>query len=185
MGTARGSILARKTGGAAPAVALVLWQMGSAAGQAPEMQFAQLPNGVRDYAKTVRQSCKALDPTFKAYDAMQGITASDLGGAPALFVDAEQLCNSWMKGANCSNRGCDLKIWKNTGQRSWKKIFDEHLYRKFISLGEDNRFRLMAVSVFAGSPHCGPVWGKDYTSGQSCDALVHYQNNHWVWKKIK
>ena len=118
---------------------------------------------------------------------MQGITAVELAGDSSrdLMVDAEHLCNSWMKGANCTNRGCDLKIWKQVGQQSWRKVFDEHLHRKFISLSENGRFRSMSISVYAGDPHCQPVPGKNYTSGQSCDVTVDYRNGRWVWKKIR
>ena len=90
-----------------------------------------------------------------------------------------------MTGANCSNRGCDLQIWKQLGQGSWRKIFDEHLHRNFISISEQGRLRLMAVSVYAGSPHCAPGLGRNYTSGQSCDALVRYRNGSWIWEKIR
>jgi hypothetical protein len=172
---------------AASVVWLIFWQINVAAAQPPELHFRQLPNDVRTYVEDVRKSCTALDPSSKPYDAMQGISVIDLDGDGSrdLLVDAEQVCNSWLKGGNCSNRGCDLKIWKQTGRHGWRKIFDEHLYRKFISLSEDRQIRLMAVSVYAGDPHCEPVSGKEYTAGQSCDALIFYADKTWRWEKIE
>ena len=175
-------------GVAAPASVLFLvLQFDLALAQGPEMQYQQLPNDVRHYVESIRESCIALDPQSKPYDSMQGITVVDLDGEGSrdLLVDTEQLCNGWLKGANCNNRGCVMKIWKQVGQQSWKKIFDKNLFRKFISLGKGNRFRLMAVSIYAGDPHCKPDPGKDYTSGQSCDALVFYLGNAWRWEKIE
>ena len=120
---------------------------------------------------------------------MQGFTTIDLDGDGSrdLMVDTVDLCNRCFFGANCSNRGgSDLVIWKQVGRRSWKKVFDHHLYRKFISLnGERQKFQLMAVSIYAGSPQCKPAPGKDYRSGQACDALVRYRDGNWVWEKIE
>ena len=109
----------------------------------------------------------------------------DVGGSKGIILDAETVCNGRHAGANCNNRGCDLKIWKQTSRTSWMKIFDEHLHRNFISITEDNRFRMMAVSVYAGDPHCKPDPNKFYTSGQSCDALVYYRGDRWIWQKIE
>jgi len=148
----------------------------------PTQQYPGLPAEVRAYAEKVRAKCKEAEPDFKPYDEMQGITLIKLGDARALLVDAEQLCDSWIKGGNCTNRGCDLKIWRQAG--AWSKVFDQHLHRKFISLDEQGRFNLMAVSIYAGDPHCKPAQGKEYTSGQSCDALVRYRDGNFVWEKL-
>ena len=101
---------------AAAASALVfMCALGSASAQSPDAQYRKLPAEVRHYAESVRKSCIDLNPHSKPYDLMQGIDPVELGGAPALFVDAETLCNARMAGANCTNRGCDLKIWKRVG----------------------------------------------------------------------
>jgi len=157
----------------------------SSYGQAmSQAEFDRLPKEVRATIQNIRTSCKELDPDFTPYAIDQGITIIDLDGSKAIMVDAEDVCNGWVAGANCSNRGCDLKIWKQTGTNVWRKVFDEHLYRKFISLSDDNRFRMMAVSIYAGDPRYKPNPKKDYTSGMSCDALVRYRNNNWTWEKI-
>jgi hypothetical protein len=175
-----------KACGAAVAAALVLaWTLSAASAQTPEAQYRKLPAQVRQYVEGVRKDCVDLNPQSKPYDIMQGIAAVELGGAPALFVDAETLCNARMAGANCTNHDCDLKIWRRVGAQTWRKVFDEHLFRKFISVNDKNRFSLMAVTVYAGNPHCQPTPGKTYTSGQSCDALVRYRDGRWVWQKIR
>ena len=176
----------RQVAVAAAASALVFFcAFGSASGQTPDMQYRNLPAELRQYAESVRKSCIDLSPDSKPYDLMQGINAVELGGAPALFVDAETLCSSRMAGANCNNRGCDLKVWKRVGPNSWRKVFDENLFRKFISLNDKGHFKLMVVTIYAGDPRCHPKRGKFYTSGKSCDALVHYRRDRWVWQKIQ
>jgi hypothetical protein len=160
---------------------------GAPAQEMTQQQYDQLPKELRDTVREIRASCKELDPEFKPYAIDQGITIVDLEGTRSrdIMLDAEDVCNGRMAGANCTNRGCDLKIWKQTGATSWRKIFDEHLHRKFISLSEDNRFRLMAVSIYAGDPRCKPNPKASHTSGQSCDLLVYYRNHAWVWQKIQ
>jgi len=153
------------------------------------MQFKNLPPEVRKYADGIRQRCRDLGGAFRLHDTMQGISVIDLDGdgSQDLMVDTIDLCNSCHFGANCSNRGgSDMLIWKHAGRRSWKKIFNHHLYRKFISLGGENgKFQLMAVSIYAGSPQCRPAPGKDYLSRDVCDALVRYRNGKMVWEKIE
>jgi hypothetical protein len=198
MGKARASRLDGKVRWSGPALKFlaaavviaalaILSQFEPALAEMPDLQYQQLPADLRNYVEGVRQSCKELDGEFKPYNLMQGITvvALDTEGSRDLLVDAEELCNARMAGANCTNRGCDLKIWKEVGQRSWRKIFDEHLHRKFISTSEQGRLKLMVVSVYAGSPRCGPLPGRNYTSGQSCDAMVRYRNGSWIWEKIQ
>jgi hypothetical protein len=118
---------------------------------------------------------------------MQGITVVDLDGNRSrdLMVDNEELCNAAMAGANCSNRGCDLTIWKEVGRGSWRKVFNEHLHRKFISLNiATGRFQLMAVSIYAGDARCKQDQQRLYTSGENCDLLVSYRNGQWIWQPI-
>src|SRR5579871_3835896 len=77
-------------------------------------QFSDLPREVQGYANDVRKSCKELNADFKPYDPMQGIFVIDLkgDGSRDLMVGNEELCNTAMAGANCSNRACPLVIWK-------------------------------------------------------------------------
>jgi hypothetical protein len=166
---------------------VVAFSCSAAFAQAKPMQYQQLPSEVRKYADDVHRSCKEQDDQSQPLDLMQGITVLDLDGSGArdFLVDAETLCNSSIKGGNCSNRGCDLKIWKQTGQRSWRVMFDQHVSRKFVSTNEKDRLNLIALSTFAGSPQCEPERGKQYTSGQMCDVLVRYKNGNMIYEKIK
>jgi hypothetical protein len=130
--------------------------MNSAPGAQFEFEFNQLPKEVRETVRDIRAACKELgadDP----YAPDAGIQLVDLDGRGSrdILLDAEHVCSDWIKGGNCSNRGCDLMIWKQTDKNSWKKVFDEHLVggSKFISIDRDNRrFRWMAVSIYAGDP---------------------------------
>jgi hypothetical protein len=181
----RAGVLGKVAAAAAASTLALICSFASAAGQTPNAQYRHLPAQVRHYVEGVRKDCVDLNPQSKPDDLMQGIDSVKLGGAPALFVDAETLCNSRMAGANCNNRGCDLKIWKEVRPNSWQKVFDENLFRKFISVDDQGHFKLMVVTIYAGDLRCHPKPGKLYTSGKSCDALVHYRRDRWVWQKIQ
>jgi hypothetical protein len=148
------------------------------------MNFNQLPNEVRDLAIDVRKQCKDLEPEMNFTD-MQGIQILSLTGDNSrdIFVDNEDLCGEHIAGANCSNRGCDVTIYKEVSKGHWQKIFHEHLYAKFLAIDwETMRFQLMVASIFAGDPRCQPR--KEYTSGYSCNLIVTFKNNRWNWQKI-
>ena len=153
----------------------------------PEMAYDQLPSDLRSYVEGIRQICKQADPDPGTISDMQGIDVIDLAvdGAHDIMVDAERLWNHRIAGMNCDNRACELKIWKQTGQQSWKKVFDEDLYKKFISLKDHYRFQLMAVSISADDPRCKTDPRRIITSAQSCDQLVRYKNKAFVWELIK
>jgi len=158
-----------------------------AAAENPSLRHEQLPDDLRKYVDDIRQHCKENDEGSQPKDPMQGIAVIDLDGdgSKDLMVDAERLCTTWIPGGNCSNRGCDLKIWKQTGRRAWRPVFDEHVSRKFVSVDEKDALKLIAVSIWAGSPHCEPVAGKTYMSAESCDAIARYKKGKWTWMKIR
>jgi hypothetical protein len=151
----------------------------------PALEFNQLPREIRDHALEVRRSCKELDPE-RTFDEMQGIDILDLvgNGSRDIFVDNEGLCGSHIAGVNCSNRACEMIIYKEGPKGQWRKIFDEDLYAKFLAIDWENmRFQLMIASIYAGDPRCRPK--KDYTSGHSCNLIVTYGNNKWRWQLIR
>jgi hypothetical protein len=146
--------------------------------------FNQLPKEIRDLALEVRNSCKEDNPG-RTFNDMQGIEIFDLNGdgSQDIFVDNEGLCGEHIAGANCSNRACDMTIYKQVSKQQWRKIFKEDLYDKFLAIDwETMRFQLMVASIYAGDPRCQPR--KDYTSGYSCNLIVTFKNNHWNWQKI-
>ena len=148
------------------------------------VDFRQLPGEVRELARDVRNSCKESEPQITFND-MQGIMILDLNGSGSrdIVVDNEELCGEHIAGANCSNRGCDMTIYKEVSRGQWRKIFKEHLYAKFLAIDRETmRFQLMVASIFAGDPRCQPR--KEYTSGFSCNLIVTFKNNRWNWQKI-
>jgi hypothetical protein len=166
-------------------VALILI-VTSAVSAPQEFKFETLPHEVRMHVEEIRDRCMEADPQFKPYDPMQGITVVDLdGSAAALIVDNEELCAPVRAaGFNCTNRGCDLKIWKQIDRLTWRVVFDEHLYRKFISVTDDGGFAGMVASIYAGSPQCRPPPNVEYSSGRSCYVLIKYRKGRWVWDRL-
>jgi hypothetical protein len=157
----------------------------SAVAAPQEFRLESLPEEVRLHVQEIRNSCLEADPQFKPYDPMQGITPIDLDGGAALMVDNEELCAPVRAaGFNCTNRGCDLKIWKQTSRSSWRVVFDEHLYRKFISLTDDGKLAAIVATIYAGSPQCRPPPNVEYTSGRSCDVLIRHRRGRWVWERL-
>jgi hypothetical protein len=156
--------------------------------QAQIPSFQQLPREIHDHAIEVRKSCAELAGDNRTFDDMQGIDILDLKGDGSwdIIVDNEGLCGSHMAGANCGNRGCDMKIYKEISKGAWRKIFDEHLYAKFLAIDWENmRLQLMVVSIYAGDPRCRPEPSKEYTSGKSCNLIVTYKDNRWNWQLIR
>ena len=75
--------------------------------------------------------CKEEFPE-QVLNSMQGIESLRLNdGSKIIIVDNEKLCDSANAGVNCSNRGCDLRIYKEFTPGSYRKIFDEHLHGKY------------------------------------------------------
>ena len=90
---------------------------------------------------------------------MQGIQVLDLkgDGSRDIVVDNEGLCGRHISGGNCSNRGCDFGIYKEGPKGQWRKIFDEHLYDKYLAIDwEHRRLQLMVVSISKNDPRCHP-----------------------------
>ena len=152
----------------------------------PIVEFDQLPKEVRNRAIEVRKSCKELDPEMKFTD-MQGIDVLSLkgDGSRDIIVDNEGLCGAHIAGANCSNRGCDMVIYKEISKGQWRKIFDEHLYAKYLVIDwEKMRLQMLIASIWAGDPRCRPNPKMEYTSGKQCNLIVTYTNNKWNWQPI-
>jgi hypothetical protein len=149
--------------------------------------FSQLPNVIREHAIEIRKSCKEADPEM-TFDDMQGITIVDLkgDGSRDIVVDNEGLCGAHMAGFNCSNRGCDMTIYKEISKGQWRKNFDEHLYEKHLAIDWDTEhLQLMVASIYAGDPRCKPTPNRSYTSGKSCNLIVTFRNDRWNWQLIK
>jgi hypothetical protein len=154
---------------------------------AMQLRFSQLPKVIRDHAIEVRKLCNEANPEM-TFDDMQGITIVDLkgDGSRDIAVDNETLCGAHMAGFNCSNRGCDMMIYKEILKGQWRKNFEEHLYEKHLAIDWDTmRLQLMVASIYAGDPRCKPAPNKLYTSGKSCNLIVTFRNDRWNWQLIK
>ena len=153
----------------------------------PVLSFQQLPSEVRQHAAEVREACKEYDSDFKVDNDMMGIEFLSLkgDGARDIFVDNKGLCGRHWAGANCSNRGCDLRIYKEVSPGEWRKVFEEHLHEKYLTIDyEKMRLQLIVATISASDPRCKPDPDKMYSSGLSCNLLVTYTDNGWNWQKI-
>jgi hypothetical protein len=148
--------------------------------------YQDLPADVRALVEDVRDRCK-VQPDYKLYSAMDGIRIIHLNGDTArdILVDNEELCGGIRSaGLNCTNRGCDLTIWKEIGPRRWRQVFQDHLYQKFISVDENDWFAAIVASIYAGSKECHPPPGAEFTSGRSCDVIIRYKHGEWKYERL-
>lgn len=148
-----------------------------------ELTFSELPTEIQQYVTEVRSTCMEQNPELRVRDPAQGVSVVRLTkeGLTDLMVDNEAICGTHMAGANCTNRACPLLIWQRRGG-GWKRVFEESLYAKFISIDEKTlHLQMMAVSIYAGHRRCDPNPNADYSSGQSCDRLVVFKNGGWQW----
>jgi hypothetical protein len=167
------------------AVAMLLFASPLAAQS--NLEFGQFPKDVRDHVSEVRKACKEENPEMTFSD-MQGIQVLSLkgDGARDIVVDNEGLCGAHLAGANCSNRGCNLTIYKEVSKGQWRKSFDEQLYDKFLAIDwEQMRLQLIVASIYAGDPRCQPNPRKEYSSGMSCNVIATYRNERWNWQPIR
>jgi hypothetical protein len=167
--------------------ALLSCCMEVAAAQSQRMEFRELPKEVRDHALRIRDACREVIPEATR-DGMQGIWVLDLkgDGSRDIIIDNEGLCGTHLAGVNCSNRGCDMMIYKESAKNQWRKIFQEHLYEKHLVIDWDHmRLQMLIASIYAGDPRCKPLRDVFYTSGKSCNLIVTYKNMRWNWSLIR
>lgn len=151
------------------------------------LEFRQLPKEIRDHAIEVRGRCKEAVPEMTFVD-MQGIVVLDLkgDGSRDIVIENKGLCGEQYAGYNCTNRGCDMLIYKEVVRGQWRKIFEEHLHDRHLVIDwETTRLQLMVVSIYAGDPRCQPNPKREYTSGKACNLIVTYRNNRWNWQKVR
>lgn len=150
--------------------------------------FSRLPSEVRSHVETVRGQCREFETNFKPRDPMVGIDFIDLEGtgSKSIVVDDRALCDGLViAGGNCSNRGCDIRIWKQDKSRKWREVLNEHARQQFVLKDHDNdRFKLMIISIYVGDPRCKPDPKRNYTSGMSCDIIARYKRGNWTWELV-
>lgn len=156
----------------------------SATAQTPQRLFDRLPGETQ---RSIGDWCKENEPSFNS-DLDSGLREIDLtgDGSHDIVIDWQHVACGAAGGGGCSNRGCDLDIYKQTGRASWKKIFSEHVGRHFMSTTYDDRsrFRLLAVSVVGGNSQC-KADPNEAGARRYCDALVYWRQGRWQWEPIR
>jgi hypothetical protein len=83
---------------------------------------------------STNKHCEMHTGSQSIYNLLEGIWSIELEKTPAILVDNEELRSAPITGANCSNRGCDLKLWTKKPFGDWSIIFDQHAFKKFVSI---------------------------------------------------
>jgi hypothetical protein len=155
----------------------------------------RIPVEEKNSIAAAREECKKAgawpEDDYKGYTRSNldmGLMEIDLNGDKSLdiLISYERICNNnIVHGGNCSNRGCDLVIYKQVGQNKWTKVFSEHARFGFlVSLDYHDRFRLLAVSIVGGNKQC--VAQKLPASAHMyCDALVSWAGQRFVFRPIR
>lgn len=148
-------------------------------------QFEQLPIPVKRHAEEVRAACRDANSELEISYDMAGISDITIEGQPAFIVDDGELCSPFQSaGVNCSNRGCDLRIWKRTANGHWSLILEEHSRGKFISATENGTLAALVITVGALHPQCHPEPDREYVARDSCDLLGRYTRGKWRWQRL-
>ena len=148
----------------------------------------QLPRAVQSHVDGIRAACReylsGLAVAGDTTDPNRGIRRIMVAGRPAVLVENELLCEDHFPGANCSNRGCDLVIWRQESSGAWRKVLQEHAHERDIkidaSTGDLARLRL---AIYAGDRRCRPSRNRNYTSGEACWLVAKYQKGRWVFER--
>ncbi|WP_324543838.1 hypothetical protein [Hyphomicrobium sp.] len=168
------------------------------AGQADKPQstaFNALPKDVRAFVDDVRQHCDYLlkempeqeraDQTYVPEDGMSGILSVKLGGRPAIVVDNFKLCTTDVIGGNCTNAGCDLTIWLQHRDGTWRKTLTEHLQAPPVFHIDGGSGELLLLDIFPQEhhPECSEVSDKEEGSdNEFCNLRAEYREGKWAFK---
>lgn len=153
------------------------------------LDFADLPSEVRADVEETRLKCSEgtegkLKPSFP----MEGIDIVGLDVGKGIVVNNWLVCGGpgpSPAGYGCSNRGCDLTIWRDQGKLGWQRMFREHTHGPpFLSVTPEGKLSAVVVSIQAENPQCLPKPNVQYTSGMSCDVLARYKNGQWQWERL-
>lgn len=138
---------------------------------------AELQNRIRE----ITTSCKEAGIRIWA-EQEPGVRRLDLNGdgSQDVLFDSQQVCGS-SPGYGCSNRGCKLVVYKQTGPGSYRKVLDE-LYEleRFISVSKNGRLNLIAYSSPGEFGRC-----RQKSRDESCDYLLFWRRGQWAWETIQ
>jgi hypothetical protein len=161
---------------------------GRTPGSTPQLEtgLLHLPATVTSHIAKIRNACADL-MRGTGYSAIpeaetQGVEHVMLNGRPTIVVSNELLCADHFPGANCSNRGCDLLIWRQRADGSWRKVFHEHLHERELIIESSNReLTHINIAIHAGDRRCRPQPNRAYTSGESCNLRARYRGDRWTF----
>lgn len=152
-------------------------------------RFRELPNEVQTYVSDVRNRCRELYADVDGSkiipeDDMDGILEVELDGRSAIVSDNLHLCTDHVPAGNCSNRGCDVVIWRQDMRGAWHIVFQEHLHGRTLDI-DPNSLRLRSISfgLYAGDPRCHPQPDREYMSSETCGLVARYRYNRWDYQR--
>jgi hypothetical protein len=149
-----------------------------------DILFDKLPVVEQNKITQARQECKAGEAWpaddykgFSRANLDKGLMGVRLNGDKlvSVLISYERICNFIVPAANCSNRGCDLVIYRQTEPAKWIKVFNEHVRPEvLVSLDYNDGLRLLGVSIVGGNKQCV---AKEIApaSHMYCDALVYWR----------
>jgi hypothetical protein len=170
--------------------------IGSAHAQETTILYSQIPVNIRSEVDRVRGECReALSNSDEKMDLNSDMDGIEIGyllspNRKSILVDYSKICGPTFQsaGVNCSNRGCDLKIWQDRGDGRFAKVYDDHLYSRYIlyRFTQNGRAEIkrMTISIWAGDPRCRPQKDAEFTSGKSCDLDARWINGKWSYELI-
>jgi len=149
---------------------------------------AALPRAVRMHVDRIRGVCRAelagVANTPAVAEPEQGIRRIMLAGRAAILVENELLCTDHIPGANCSNRGCDVLIWRQESSGAWRKVLQEHAHERDIRVdAATGELVVLKLAIYAGDRRCRPSRNRDYTSGEACWLSASYGNGKWTFRQ--
>jgi hypothetical protein len=157
---------------------------GSVAAQTNQNLFDLLPRQARQQILEVRQWCKEAGTETTYIDS--GLQPIDLNGDGSrdIIVDWKHVACGAAGGGGCSNRGCNLEIYKRVGKASWKQVFSEYVSQLFVSQTYKGKLLLLAISLVESNSKCRAA-PTDPPSHERCDALIFWRKGTWQWRPIK
>lgn len=165
---------------------LVLMTVARAHAQSDSGLLRLLPVETQNSIAEAREFCDQAGVRKASPD--QGLEQIDLNGDGSrdILVDWQNVACGAPGGGGCSNRGCNLDLYKQTKSGTMKLVFSEHLQKYFVSTDYAGKFRLLAVTVQGGNEKCpAEASESEPASHLYCDALVYWQQGAWRWQPIK
>ena len=152
-------------------------------------QFSALPKEVQAYVGEVRQQCKevfgdgASRSDWMPRNDMQGILRIRLDRWNAIIADNRELCADYIKGGNCTNRGCDVTIWREVRAGEWRTVFNDHLYSRTFKIDpKTSALEEMGIELQEQDARCRPEPDVISLARNSCHLIATYVDRKWSYR---